>query len=95
MLGGWIATRPWAQAHPQLAASFAKAIYQAGAWANAHHAESAVILEDVSKVHMTRSDHRIPFAEKMSTSDLQPLIDICAKYGILTAAFPAGEIVFP
>jgi NitT/TauT family transport system substrate-binding protein len=95
LLGGWIATTPWIQAHPQLAASFAKAIYQAGTWANAHHAESAVILEEASKVHMARSDHRIPFAEKMTTSDLQPLIDICAKYGILKTAFPASEIVLP
>jgi NitT/TauT family transport system substrate-binding protein len=95
LLGGWIATTPWVQAHPQLAASFAKAIYQAGTWANAHHVESAAILEEATKVHMSRSDHRIPFAEKLTTADLQPLIDICAKYGILKAAFPASEIVLP
>ena len=94
MIGGWIATTPWIQAHPALAAAFAKSIYQAGKWANSHHAESAAILEDVTKVHMTRSDHRIPFEEKLTTADLQPLIDICAKYGILKAAFPAGEIVW-
>jgi NitT/TauT family transport system substrate-binding protein len=95
LIGGWIATTPWVQAHPDLAASYAKAIYQTAKWANTHHAESAVILEEVSKIHMTRSDHRIPFAEKLTTTDLQPLIDICAKYGILKTAFPASEIVLP
>ena len=94
LIGGWIATTPWIQAHPALAAAFQKSIYQAGKWANAHHAESAAILEDVTKVHMSRSDHRIPFAEKLTTADLQPLIDICAKYGILKTAFPASEIVW-
>lgn len=94
MIGGWIATTPWITAHPALAAAFAKSIYQAGKWANAHHAESAAILEDVTKVHMTRTDHRIPFEEKLTIADLQPLIDICAKYGILKAAFPANEIVW-
>ena len=93
LLGGWIATTPFVQAHPDLAAAFAKAIYQTAKWANTHHAESAVILEEASKVHMTRSDHRIPFAEKTTTADLQPVIDICAKYGLLKAPFPAGEIV--
>lgn len=95
LIGGWIATTPWVQAHPDLAAAYAKAIYETAKWANAHHAESAVILEEVTKVHMTRSDHRIPFAEKLTTSDLQPLIDICAKYGILKTAFPASEITLP
>jgi ABC-type nitrate/sulfonate/bicarbonate transport system substrate-binding protein len=50
-------------AHPPLTSAFAKAIYQVRMWANAHHAESAVIFEEASKVHMRRSDHRIPLAE--------------------------------
>jgi NitT/TauT family transport system substrate-binding protein len=94
LIGGWIATTPWAQAHPDLAAAYAKAIYQTAKWANSHHAESAVILEEATGIHMALSDHRIPFAEKLTPADLQPLIDVCAKYGLLKTAFPANEIVY-
>jgi NitT/TauT family transport system substrate-binding protein len=93
LIGGWIATTPWVQAHRALAASFAQAMYETAKWANTHHAESAAILEEVTNIHMARSDHRVPFAEKLTASDLQPLIDACAKYGILKTAFPAGQIV--
>jgi NitT/TauT family transport system substrate-binding protein len=94
LIGGWIATTTWIQAHPQLAAAYAKAMYQTAKWANSHHAESAAILEAATQVHMARSDHRVPFAEKLTTSDLQPLIDVCAKYGILKTAFPATDMIW-
>jgi len=95
LLGGWFGMSPWVQAHPQLAAAFAKSIYQSAKWANTHQAESAVILEDATKVHMDRTDHRVPFAEALIPGDVQKLIDICAKYGILKATFPANQITLP
>jgi ABC-type nitrate/sulfonate/bicarbonate transport system substrate-binding protein len=93
LLGGWFGMSPWVQAHPQLAVAFAKTMYQAAKWANAHQAESAAILEDATKVHMDRTDHRVPFAESLIPGDVQKVIDVCAKYGILKAAFPAAQII--
>lgn len=93
LLGGWFAMMPWAQANPKLAAAFAKAIYQAGKWANTHQAESAAILEDAMKVHMDRTDHRVPFAESLVAAEVQKVIDVSAKYGILKASFPASQII--
>jgi NitT/TauT family transport system substrate-binding protein len=93
LLGGWFAMSPWVQAHPQVAAAFAKTMYQAAKWANAHQAESAAILEEATKVHMDRTDHRVPFAESLIPGDVQKVIDVTAKYGILKTAFPAGQIL--
>ncbi len=95
LLGGWIAMTPWVQAHPALAAAFAKTMYQTAKWANTHQAESAAILEDAAKVHIDRTDHRVPYAEKMVPTDLQKLIDVCAKYGLLKATFPAIDLIQP
>jgi NitT/TauT family transport system substrate-binding protein len=94
LMGGWFATPAWVKAHPQAAAAFSKAILETAHWANAHHAESAVILESVSQAHMGTTVHRVPFAEALRAADLQPLIDVCAKYGLLKAPFPAAEL-FP
>jgi NitT/TauT family transport system substrate-binding protein len=93
LLGGWFGMSPWVQAHPQVAVAFAKAIYQAAKWANAHQAESAAILEEATKVHMDRTDHRVPFAEGLIPGDVQKVIDVSAKYGILKSAFPATQII--
>jgi NitT/TauT family transport system substrate-binding protein len=95
LLGGWIAMTPWVQAHPKLAAAFAKTMYQTAKWANTHHAESAAILQDAAKVQFTSTDHRIPYAEKLVAADLQKLIDICAQYGLLKASFPATQLFLP
>lgn len=93
LLGGWFAMTPWVQANPKLAAAFAKTMYQTAKWANAHQAESAAILEEVMKVHMDRTDHRVPFAESLVAAEVQKVIDVCAKFGILKAPFPASQII--
>jgi NitT/TauT family transport system substrate-binding protein len=93
LMGGWFATPAWAKDHPQLVAAFSSAIVQAARWANAHQAESAQILANVSKATIGPNMHRVPFAEHLNAADLQPLIDACAKYGLIKATFPAAQII--
>jgi NitT/TauT family transport system substrate-binding protein len=93
LMGGWFTTPAWAKAHPELATAFANAILATARWANTHHAQSAQILESVSQQRMGQTQHRVPFAERLRPADLQPLIDVCAKYGLLKASFPASEIM--
>ena len=95
LLGGWIAMTSWVQAHPALAAAFAKTMYQTAKWANTHQSESAIILADAAKIPLNPTDHRIPYAEKLVPSDLQKLIDICAQYGLLKSSFPATQLILP
>ena len=93
LMGAWFSTSAWAQANPKLVAAYSKSILEAAKWANGHQKQSAQILEDATKVPMGESVHRVPFAERLEASDLQPLIDACAKYGLLKSSFPAQQLL--
>lgn len=93
----WFAMRDWAQANPTVVRRFATAIRNASVWANSHDSQSAAILAQVSHLPlaviegMTRSR----FPESVSPKDLQPTIDVAARYGLLPKSFPAAEIIDP
>lgn len=79
---GWIATESWLAAHADIAFRFAAAIHRTALWANAHHAESAVILTKYLKTDPTVAAkmYRAPYALSLDTRLIQPAIDTAAKY---------------
>jgi NitT/TauT family transport system substrate-binding protein len=93
LIGGWFTTSAWAKSHPAELKRFVAAIAEAGRWANGHRAESARILEKYTKIHVSPSMKRTTYAERLSASEIQPLIDAAAKYKSLKAPFPASELI--
>jgi NitT/TauT family transport system substrate-binding protein len=93
LFGGWFATSEWAKAHPDLVRAYAEAMYETARWANAHHRESAEILEKATGIRMGPTVHRVTFADELKPQELQPVIDVCAKYGLLKNPFAANQIV--
>ena len=79
-------------AHPDAAKKFVAVMQQTARWANAHHAESLQILRDVSKADFPSTMHRATYGESLDPALFQPVIDNSAKYGALTASFPATEL---
>jgi NitT/TauT family transport system substrate-binding protein len=93
LIGAWFARSDWVKAHPDVVKRFAAAIADASRWANAHHAESAKILEKYTKQPISPNIRRVRWAERLDPADAQPLIDASAKYKVLKAAFPAAEFI--
>jgi NitT/TauT family transport system substrate-binding protein len=93
LFGGWFATTDWAKAHPDLVRAYAHAMQDAARWANGHQRESAAILDKATGIRMGPSVHRVTFADDLDPTELQPVIDLCAKYGLIKASFPASQIV--
>jgi len=89
------AMQPWAKAHPDEVRRFQRAIRDAAIWANRNHDRSALILERVAHVdpEIVRASVRAAYGERLDPAQLQPLINVTAKYGGL-AAFPAAEICY-
>jgi NitT/TauT family transport system substrate-binding protein len=83
----------WAAAHgPQLDA-WARVTYAAAAYTNTHHAETAQMMSDITKIPIesfTKMARSIASLNG-SSSALQPVIDMAAKYKAITRAFPAKE----
>lgn len=82
MATGWIATESWLASHADVALRFAAAIHRTAIWANAHHAESAVILTKYLKIDPTVAAkmYRAPYALSLDPRLIQPAIDTAAKY---------------
>jgi NitT/TauT family transport system substrate-binding protein len=91
----WFSTDDWVKNNPALAAKFVATMRDAAMWANAHHAESAVMLaphikETVAQIVVST---RVTYGTDISPGLIQPVIDAAARYGMLKAAFPAAEMV--
>jgi hypothetical protein len=54
-----------------------------------------VLLADYAKTPANPNVQRMYYPERLRASELQPLIDASAKYGLLKAAFPAKDIIAP
>jgi NitT/TauT family transport system substrate-binding protein len=93
---GIAGAKPWVDANPGPARTFAAAIHATARWANdaKNHAEAATILAQYTKVDpaVIAAYPRLLFAERNSASLVQPVVDLLAKYEIIPKAFPAGEL---
>jgi NitT/TauT family transport system substrate-binding protein len=93
----WFAMRPWVAAHRDEAGRFSEAMRQTARWANGNQGASAEILMRVAKLTPERmqalSTHRVRYAETLDPKLIQPLIDVSARYGLITATFPAQALL--
>lgn len=93
--GAYVCSAAFAKAHPDLILRFRDAIAATNEWANANHAASAVILEKYTKEPVPPSTTRVTFTPRLRVEDVQPVIDVSAKYGLLKATFPAIDVIAP
>jgi NitT/TauT family transport system substrate-binding protein len=88
-------TLAWATAHPDLVRRYVHAIGKTAAWANRHPELIVPILAKYSKQpeDAVRTMQRSAFGEQLRARELQPVIDVTAKYGNITR-FGASEILY-
>jgi NitT/TauT family transport system substrate-binding protein len=91
LVGCWFSTSTWAGEHPDLARAFAAAMNQTAVWANAHRAETAKLVETMTKTPVQVS--ALPrYSLQLDPREVQPLIDAAAKYGAIKATIPAAQL---
>lgn len=95
IIAAYFTTGDWLKAHAATARAFAGAIAETARWANKNHVLSAQILEKYSHIHVTPTQTRPVYAERLDPVLLQPLIDAAAKDGVLRAVFPATMLLTP
>jgi NitT/TauT family transport system substrate-binding protein len=96
VFGVYFANKDWAQAHPQAMRDFARITYQAAAYTNTHHAETAALMAQFSKVPVDvfEKSARVEGATSSDPALLQPFIDAAAKYKLISNSFPAKDMFF-
>jgi NitT/TauT family transport system substrate-binding protein len=92
LISCWFTTADYAKTHPDVVQKFSAAIAEASIWANAHQADSAKILEKYTKIQSPAKMVRVTYVDRLVSRQVQPLIDVSAKYGVITKDFPAAEL---
>ncbi len=96
IIGCWFSTTQWASTHASLAARFAQVIAKTAQWANTHKPQSGDILAKYAKMDpaVAATMLRVDYAPRFERPEMQPVIDLVARYGGLTATFPADELIY-
>jgi len=94
-VGAWVATRQWANDHPDLVKRFAAVIHETAVWANKNPQKSGEILAKYTKLEPAAISTmaRVHYAEQLTPALMQPLIDVAAKYNGFQS-FPAQDLMF-
>ena len=94
VIAAYFAQKAFAQKNPELVRNFARVTYESAEYTNSHHAETAQMMADVTKipVDVIRKINRAPGATSSDPALLQPVIDIAAKYGNIPHVFAAKDM---
>jgi NitT/TauT family transport system substrate-binding protein len=94
--GVWYGKREVLDANAAAVRTFTDAIYDTARWANAHHADTAAILAEHSKMDLQRISGmaRVQFSTSLGTPLAQPLLDFAAKYNLLEKPVAAGDMMW-
>ena len=92
----WFTRTDYARKTPDVVRRFAAIMAEISRWANGHQRESGEILAKAGKMdpEVVRGMTRCTYAESVNAAQIQPLLDAATKYGILSRAVLASELIF-
>ncbi len=93
-IGAWFGPREWQTKNPELLRRLTAAIYDVQRWCNTHHDETAVTLARISKLDIEKihAMARCTFATSLDPKQMQPVIDLAVKYGLLANRVDAATL---
>lgn len=95
MLSGWFTTADFAAQHRDAIANFQRIVEVNSTYTNAHHAETVPLLASWSGITLDAAARapRMTNGTRIAAADIQPVIDLLARYGVIAKAFDAHEMM--
>lgn len=95
MTVAWFARADYAKNNADLMRRFNEVVRQASIYANDHHAQTVDLIARFSGADpaVIAKTPRSLFATTLTPSDIQPVIDTAAKYGVIPKRFDASEMI--
>ena len=95
VFASYFTSADYAKAHPDIVAKVAKVIYESAAYTNKHHAETAAMMADATKIPVATVEKmpRVDGATSMNPAQYQSVIDAAAKFKMIPKSFPAREML--
>jgi NitT/TauT family transport system substrate-binding protein len=97
LFSGWFTTKDWADKHADIVKRFARVWAEAAAYANGHHDEMEPPLAQFTLIPIDvlhKMTHGV-YGTVLNPAEIQPVIDVAAKYQMLQKPFPAAELIDP
>jgi NitT/TauT family transport system substrate-binding protein len=93
----WIAMAPWVAGHREATLKFAEVLHRSILYTNGHYQEVLPLISSYTKLPLDalRSMHQIKGGPTLVAEDIQPMIDVAAKYHAIPNAFPAKDMMLP
>ena len=94
---GWFTTTGYASKNRDVAERFARVMYEAGTYCNAHHADTVALVAENAKLDekLVARMARITFGDYLRPAEIQPLINVAAKYNVIAKPFDARALISP
>jgi NitT/TauT family transport system substrate-binding protein len=91
----WFSTSPFVQKNAAVVRAFAGVMQAASAYCNSHQARTAELLASFTKMDPATiaGMSRVTFASNLDPTQIQPLIDVAAKYRTIDKAFDAHDFI--
>jgi ABC-type nitrate/sulfonate/bicarbonate transport system substrate-binding protein len=91
----WVTTKDFSAKHPDTVRAFTRAYAAAVTYTNGHHAETAPLMAEFTGLPLETIQHmaRAEAGTRVIPSQIQYVIDTCARLGAVKKGFPASEIV--
>ena len=95
MLSAWFASESFIDKNRDVLARFAQILGQAGAYTNNHHAETLVMSAQFSAIEpaVLAGMTRATVATSVDVKDVQPMIDVAFKYGLITQTVDVQQLI--
>jgi NitT/TauT family transport system substrate-binding protein len=92
----YFAQPEWATKHADALRKFTRVTYETAQYTNTHKPETEAMMSDVTKIPLDvfRKMVRVNHSTSTNPAELQPVIDVAAKYKNISRAFPAKEAYF-
>jgi len=95
LMSAWFTSLEFSAKHPETVRTFARVVAAAATYGNAHHAETAPAMAQITGIPLDVMLHipRASLGATLSPGLIQPVIAAAAKYGSLKKPFPAEELI--
>jgi ABC-type nitrate/sulfonate/bicarbonate transport system substrate-binding protein len=87
-------TPTYAEANPRIVQALVRGVLEGNAYVNKHHAETEAIVAEILHVDQKSIalSNRIQFAENVDPKDLQPFVDLLARYKFIEKPMPVTDL---
>ena len=97
MVAAWSTTLDFVNKNRDTVDRFSKVMHTATLYVNGHHAETAPLFAAFAGIEPARvlAMKPVDLGEYLDPRDIQPAIDVAAKYGVIDKGFPAQDMISP